>query len=169
MAMSAQAMAKRGSMDRLSEECRDRTRGEEMEHLGDLRDLAPAQLDVMAAGDELEDAPPEVGAVLDHRPGGALVRVEDVPGIAKQRSQSARPDHAQPHAGLRVEEIVLHVHRGEAAVLDDQDRLGLRFVGKNRQFRAQAEPGLLDEGRERPVRGEDPVDAAPGKQSLTRV
>src|SRR5206468_8207434 len=91
---------------------------EEVKDLRDVGDVAPAQLDAVAAGDELEDAPPEIRTLFSHESGGPLVRVEDVPGIAKQTSQSARADHAQARAGLRVEEVVLHVHRGEAAVLD---------------------------------------------------
>ena len=93
----------------------------------------------MAAGDEPQDAPPEVRAVLDHHPGGPLLCVEDLPGVAEERAQAAGADDAEAQAGLRVEEIVLHVHRGETAVLDDQDRLRLRLVRVERQFGAQAD------------------------------
>src|SRR5256885_15656899 len=53
---------------------------EEVKDLGDVGDVAPAQLDAVPARDELEDASPEIRTLFGHQSGGPLVGVEDVPG-----------------------------------------------------------------------------------------
>ena len=102
--------------------------------------------------------------VLEHLACRTFVGVEDVPGVPPHRPPAAAPDHPQALSAARVEEVVLHVQGGDAAVLQHQDGLELRLVGVHHELGPQPEPGLLDERHQPAVGRVDPVHAAPGKQ-----